>query len=49
MVGSTSLEVHYSIFNITEENNKFKHFELSDLRNVEGIYESARVDVQQKS
>ena len=30
MIGLTGLEVHNSIFNITEENNKFKLFKFPD-------------------
>ena len=48
MVGLTSLEVYKSDFNITEENNKFKLYELSDIKNDEGRYESVRIDVEEK-
>ena len=37
MMGLEALEVYNTIFNITEENNKFKHFKLSQLMNDEGI------------
>ena len=42
MMGLEALEVYNTIFNITEENNKFKHFKLSQLMNDEGIKESVR-------
>ena len=48
MVGLTSLEVYKSDLNITEENNKFKLYELSDIKNDEGRYESVRIDVAEK-
>ena len=48
MIGVTSIEVYNSIFIITEENNKFKLYKLSQLMNDEGIYESFRIGVGKK-
>ena len=48
MIGSTRLEVHNSIFNITEHKNKFGIFAVSEVMNGEHIYETVGNTAVQK-
>ena len=46
MIGSTDLEVNNSIFNITEENNKFKLYKFPDEKSGGITYEKVRDEIE---
>ena len=46
MIGLTSLEVHNSVFNITEENNKFKLYKFPDEKSGGVSYEKVRDEIE---
>ena len=46
MIGLTDLEVYNSIFNITEENNKFKLHKYPDGKSVSVSYEKVRDEIE---
>ena len=46
MIGLTDLEVYNSIFNITEENNKFKFYKSSDGKSGVITYEKVRDEIE---
>ena len=46
MIGLTDLEVYNSIFNITEENNKFKLYKYPDRKSVIVSYEKVRDEIE---
>ena len=46
MIGSTDLEVHNSIFNITEENKKFELYKIFDEKAGGVSYEKVRDEIE---
>ena len=46
MIGLTDLEVYNSIFNITEENNKFKLYKFPDEKSGGITYEKVRDEIE---
>ena len=46
MIGLTDLEVYISIFNITEENNKFKLYKFPDKKSGGVTYEKVRDEIE---
>ena len=46
MIGLTDLEVYNSIFNITEENNKFKLYKFPDKKSGGVTYEKVRDEIE---
>ena len=46
MFGLTSLDINNSVFNIMEENNKFKLYKFPDQKSVRVSYEKDRADIE---